>query len=116
MIASIDDVFASKGVVAVVDAGEGYLVESRGFPNDDVVEVAKHFNETWSGLIEVLLPVMDELVQGPWIPGRWWACAGGDRVAIGRQGRFVIVEAASAGPYLLAASGDGIAGDVEIWS
>jgi roadblock/LC7 domain-containing protein len=115
MSAPIDDVFAAPGVVAVVDAGEGYLVESRGFADDDVVEVVKHFTETWSGLVEVLLPVMDELVHGPWIPGRWWACAGGDRVAVGRQGRFLIVEAAQAGPYLLAVSGDGTAANRQIW-
>jgi hypothetical protein len=113
--ATIDEVFAQPGVAAVVDAAGGRVVEARGLADDDVLEVVHHFNGTWSDLLDALLPVLADALAEPWTPGRWWACGGGDRVAVSRDGRTVAVAAAHGAPFLLAAAGDGTVGGVAVW-
>ncbi|MEW6477015.1 MAG: hypothetical protein AB1679_32565 [Actinomycetota bacterium] len=112
---SIDAVAELPGVVTVLDVEGGRVVDHRGVADPDNLEIVLHFTGTWDELLEALLPVLGDALGGEWTPGRWWACAGGDHVALGRDGRALLVEAARAGPYLAALAGGGTAEGTRIW-
>ena len=113
--ASIDDVHKVAGVVTVLDIDGGRVVDHRGVADPDSLEIVLHFTGTWWELLGALLPVLGDALGGGWTPGRWWACAGGDHVALGRDDRAVLVEAAAAGPWLAALAGDGTVDGTRVW-
>jgi roadblock/LC7 domain-containing protein len=111
----IDTVAKLPGVVTVLDVEGGRVVEHRGVADPDNLEIVLHFTGTWDELLEALLPVLGDALDRGWTPGRWWACAGGDHVALGRDGRALLVEADHAAAYLAALAGDGTAAGAGIW-
>ncbi|MCA1844975.1 MAG: hypothetical protein LC792_17630 [Actinobacteria bacterium] len=113
--APIDAVFKLPGVLTVLDVENERVVDHRGVADPDNLEIVLHFTGTWWELLETLLPVLGDALGANWTPGRWWACAGGDHVALGRDGRALLVEAAAAGPYLRALAGDGVVGGTRVW-
>jgi hypothetical protein len=112
---AIDSVAKLPGVVTVLDVEGGRVVDHRGVADPDNLEIVLHFTGTWEELLEALLPVLADALDSDWTPGRWWACAGGAHVALGRNGRALLVEADRAGAYLAALAGDGTADGVRIW-
>ena len=112
---SVDAVAKLPGVVTVLDVEEGRVVDHRGVADPDNLEIVLHFTGTWDELLSALLPVLGDALETTWTPGRWWACAGGDHVALGRDGRALLVETAAAGGYLAALAGDGTAEGTRIW-
>ena len=113
--ASIDDVHKLPGVVTVLDVDGGRVADHRGVDDPDNLEIVLHFTGTWWELLDALLPVLGDALRAGWTPGRWWACAGGDHVALGRDGRALLVEAGAAGPYVAAVAGEGAVEGVRIW-
>lgn len=113
--ANIDAVAKLGGVVTVLDVEGGRVVDHRGVADPDNLEIVLHFTGTWDELLSALLPVLGDALDHDWTPGRWWACAGGDHVALGRDGRALLVEAGTAGPFLAALAGDGTAEGTRIW-
>ncbi len=113
--AVVEAVAALAGVVAVVDVEEDRVVGHSGVDDDDTREVVAHFTETWWELLNALLPVLGDATHLAWTPGRWWGCAGGDHVALGRAGRAVIVEEGVAGPFLAAVAGAGQVDGTQVW-
>ena len=112
---NIDAVAKLPGVVTVLDVENGRVVDHRGVTDPDNLEIVLHFTGTWNELLDALLPVLGDALDRGWTPGRWWACAGGDHVALGRDGRALLVEAATAAVYLAALAGDGTAEGTRIW-
>src|SRR5258708_34813454 len=104
---SIDVVHKLPGVVTVLDVEDDRVVDHRGVSDPDNLEIVLHFTGTWWELLDALLPVLGDALDTTWTPGRWWACAGGDHVALGRDGRALLVEAGSSAPYLAALAADG---------
>ncbi len=113
--AAVAAVAALPGVVAVVDVEEDRVVGHHGVDDDDQREVVAHFTSTWWELLNALLPVLGDAMDKVWTPGRWWGCAGGDHVALGRAGRAVIVESQAAGRFLPAVAGDGDVDGTQVW-
>lgn len=113
--AAIDAVAGLPGVVTVLDVEDGRVVDHRGLADPDNLEIVLHFAGTWDELLSALLPVLGDALGSDWTPGRWWACAGGDHVALGRDGRALLVETGAAGPLLAALAGDGHALGARIW-
>jgi hypothetical protein len=113
--ASIDDVAKLPGVATVLDVENDRVVDHRGVTDPDNLEIVLHFTGTWWEILGALLPVLGDALDAPWTPGRWWACAGGDHVAAGRDGRALLVTSATAGPFLAALAGDGNLGATQIW-
>ena len=103
------------GVVTVLDVEDGRVVDHRGVADPDNLEIVLHFTGTWEELLGALLPVLGDALESGWTPGRWWACSGGDHVALGRDGRALLVEAGVAAPFLAALAGDGTAAGSRIW-
>jgi roadblock/LC7 domain-containing protein len=115
MRATLQEVAALPDVLAVIDAtDDGRLAGAVGVGDDDVLEVVHHFTGTWDHLTHALLPVLAEATNDPWVPAAWWACAGGERVAIGRDGRMVVAMPPAA-RLLDAASGSGVVAGVAVW-
>jgi len=112
---SIDAVHKLPGVVTVLDVEDDRVVDHRGVADPDNLEIVLHFTGTWWELLGALLPVLGDALARPWTPGRWWACAGGDHVALGRDGRALLVEVAAADPYLSALAGDGAVDGTQVW-
>jgi hypothetical protein len=112
---SIDVVHKLVGVVTVLDVDGDRVVDHRGVADPDNLEIVLHFTGTWWELLGALLPVLGDALDSPWTPGRWWACAGGDHVALGRDGRALLVEASSTAPYLAALAGDGTVDGTQVW-
>jgi hypothetical protein len=112
---SIDAVAGLPGVVTVLDVEGGRVVEHRGVADPDNLEIVLHFTGTWDELLAALLPVLGDALRSQWTPGRWWACAGGDHVALGRDGRALLVQEAGAAAYLAALAGDGAIEGTRIW-
>ena len=112
---SIDVVAKGPGVTTVLDVENDRVVDHRGVADRDNLEIVLHFAGTWWELLGALLPVLGDALGGGWTPGRWWACAGGDFVALGRDDRAVLVEAPGAGPFLAALAGDGVVDGVQVW-
>jgi hypothetical protein len=112
---SIDAVVELPGVVTVLDVEDGRVVDPRGVADPDNLEIVLHFTGTWDELLSALLPVLGDALQSGWTPGRWWACAGGDYVALGRDGRALLVRAGAADTYLAALAGDGTAQGTRVW-
>jgi hypothetical protein len=112
---SIDAVGKLLGVVTVLDVENDRVVDHRGVADPDNLEIVLHFAGTWWELLGALLPVLGDALDTGWTPGRWWACAGGDHVALGRDGRALLVEAAAATPYLSALAGDGTVQGAHVW-
>lgn len=112
---SIDAVHQLVGVVTVLDVENDRVVDHRGVSDPDNLEIVLHFAGTWQELLEALLPVLGDALDTSWTPGRWWACAGGDHVALGRDGRALLVAAGAAGPYLSALAGDGTVEGTQVW-
>ncbi|HET9769475.1 MAG TPA: hypothetical protein VFS16_01200 [Acidimicrobiia bacterium] len=113
--ASIDDVADLPGVATVLDVENDRVVDHRGVADPDNLEIVLHFTGTWWEILGALLPVLGDALDADWTPGRWWACAGGDHVAAGRDGRAVLVAAAAAAPFLGALAGDGTVGGTQVW-
>ena len=113
--ASIDDVHKLAGVVTVLDVDGGRVTDHRGVEDPDNLEIVLHFTGTWWELLGALLPVLGDALRGDWTPGHWWACAGGDHVALGRDDRALLVEAGTATPFLSAVAGDGTVAGVQVW-
>jgi hypothetical protein len=113
--APIDEVYELPGVVTVLDVDAGRVAGHRGVDDPDNLEIVLHFAGTWWELLGALLPVLGDALRAAWTPGRWWACAGGDHVALGRHDRAVLVEAGAAGPWLAALAGDGTLDGVRVW-
>lgn len=113
--AAIDEVVKLPGVATVLDVENDRVVDHRGVADPDNLEIVLHFTGTWWELLGALLPVLQDALGSRWTPGRWWACAGGDHVAVGRDGRALLVEAAAAGPFLAAVAGDGAVGGASVW-
>jgi hypothetical protein len=114
--ASIDDVHKLSGVVTVLDVEDGRVADHRGVDDPDNLEIVLHFTGTWWELLGALLPVLGDALATTWTPGRWWACAGGDHVALGRDDRAVLVETgAAAGAFLAAVAGDGLVEGTRVW-
>ena len=113
--ASIDDVHKLAGVVTVLDVDCGRVADHRGVEDPDNLEIVLHFTGTWWELLGALLPVLGDALDTSWTPGRWWACAGGDHVALGRDGRALLVAVGAAGPYLSALAGDGTVEGTQVW-
>lgn len=111
----IDGVFALPGVVTVLDAENERVVDHRGLEAADTLEVLAHFTGTWWELLNALLPVLSDALGESWTPGRWWACAGGERIAVGRFGRAVVATRDAAGPFLAAVTGDGHVEGTRVW-
>jgi len=111
----IDAVFKLPGVVTVLDVENERVVDHRGVADPDNLEIVLHFTGTWQELLEALLPVLGDALDAAWTPGRWWACAGGGHVALGRDGRALLVQADTAGPYLGALAGDGVVDGTRVW-
>ena len=112
---SIDAVHKLVGVVTVLDVENDRVVDHRGVSDPDNLEIVLHFAGTWQELLEALLPVLGDALDTSWTPGRWWACAGGDHVALGRDGRALLVAVGAAGPYLSALAGDGTVEGTQVW-
>lgn len=112
---SVDAVQKLPGVVTVLDVEDGRVVDHRGVADPDNLEIVLHFTGTWWELLGALLPVLGDALGDVWTPGRWWACAGGDHVALGRDGRALLVEAGAAGPCLAALAGDGTVEGIRVW-
>lgn len=112
--APIDEVFEQPGVVAVLDVEDDRVVAQRGI-EEDPLEIVLHFTGTWTELLAALLPVLGDALEAPWTPGRWWACAGGDHAALGRDGRALLVHSDQVGPFLAALCDNGTVGDVRVW-
>ncbi|MGH9003585.1 MAG: hypothetical protein ACRDYV_10690, partial [Acidimicrobiia bacterium] len=113
--AAVQAVAALPGVVAVVDVEADRVVGHHGVDDDDTREVVAHFTETWWELLNALLPVLGDAMGLGWTPGRWWGCAGGDYVALGRAGRGIIVEQKVSGPFLTAVAGAGEVEGTQVW-
>ena len=111
----IDAVAGLPGVLTVLDVEDGRVVDHRGVTDPDNLEIVLHFTGTWDELLSALLPVLGDALGRGWTPGHWWACAGGDHVALGRDGRALLVEIGVAGPFLAAMAGDGHALGTRIW-
>lgn len=111
----IEAVHKLPGVVTVLDVEGDRVVDHRGVADPDNLEIVLHFTGTWWELLGALLPVLGDALGSGWTPGRWWACAGGDHVALGREGRALLVEAAAADPYLAALAGDGSVEGAKVW-
>jgi hypothetical protein len=112
---SIEAVWELPGVVIVLDVEHDRVVDHRGVADPDNLEIVLHFAGTWWELLGALLPVLGDALDCPWTPGHWWACAGGDQVALGRDGRALLIEAAAAGPYLFALAADGTVEGTKVW-
>ena len=112
---STDAVAKLGGVVTVLDVVDGRVVDHRGVADPDNLEIVLHFSGTWDELLSALLPVLGDALDDDWTPGRWWACAGGDHVALGRDGRALLIRAGVAGTFLAALAGDGTALGTRIW-
>lgn len=112
---SIDAVWKLPGAVTVLDVEDDRVVDHRGIADPDNLEIVLHFTGTWRELLVALLPVLGDALGSTWTPGRWWACAGGDHVALGRDGRALLIEAGAAGPYLSAVAGDGTVEGIRVW-
>ena len=112
---NIDVVHKLPGVVTVLDVENDRVVDHRGVADPDNLEIVLHFAGTWWELLGALLPVLGDALHAGWTPGRWWACAGGDHVALGRDGRALLVQAAAAAPYLTALAGDGTVEGTQVW-
>ena len=112
---SIDAVSKLPGVVTVLDVENDRVVDHRGVADPDNLEIVLHFTGTWWELLDALLPVLGDALDTGWTPGRWWACAGGDHVAIGRDGRPLLVESGAAAPYMAALTGDGMVEGSRVW-
>ena len=112
---SIDVVHKLPGVVTTLDVEDDRVVDHRGVADPDNLEIVLHFTGTWWELLGALLPVLGDALETSWTPGRWWACAGGDHVALGRDGRALLVEVAAAGPFLAALAGDGTVDGTRVW-
>jgi hypothetical protein len=112
---SIDVVYKLPGVVTVLDVEDDRVVDHRGVSDPDNLEIVLHFTGTWWELLDALLPVLGDALDSTWTPGRWWACAGGHPVALGRDGRALLVEAPAAAPYLAALAGDGTVEGSPVW-
>jgi roadblock/LC7 domain-containing protein len=102
------------GVRAVLEVEDDRVVAAEGL-DSDTTEVVAHFAETWTKLGDALLPAMDETLGEAWVPGRWWAYAGGGGVALQRDGRCVLVDAKVSGPFLAALDGDGVVDGIRVW-
>ena len=113
--AGIDSVHRLPGVATVLDVEDDRVADHRGVPDGDNLEIVLHFAGTWWELLGALLPVLGDALGTAWTPGRWWACAGGEHVALGREGRALLVDAASASRYLPALAGDGVVDGTQIW-
>ena len=113
--ASIDDVHKLPGVVTVLDVDGGRVADHRGVDDPDNLEIVLHFTGTWWELLDALLPVLGDALRAGWTPGRWWACAGGEHVAVGRDDRAVLVEAAFAALFVAAVAGDGTVDGIPVW-
>lgn len=111
----IDAVAGLPGTVTVLDLDGGRVAAHRGVADPDNLEIVLHFAGTWWELLGALLPVLGDALGAGWTPGRWWACAGGDHVAVGRDDRAVLVEEAAVTPFLTALAGDGVVGGVHVW-
>ena len=111
----IDAVGKLTGVVTVLDVEDGRVVDHRGLADPDNLEIVLHFTGTWEELLTALLPVLGDALDCGWTPGRWWACAGGDHVALGRGGRALLVESTAAPAYLAALAGDGTVEGTRVW-
>jgi hypothetical protein len=112
---SIDAVHQLPGVITVLDVENGRVVGHRGVSDPDNLEIILHFAGTWWELLGALLPVLGDAFDATWTPGRWWACAGGDHVALGRDGRALFVEAGATGDFLVAVAGDGTVDGTRVW-
>lgn len=112
---TIDAVAKLPGVVTVLDVENDRVIDHRGVDDPDNLEIVLHFTGTWWELLEALLPVLGDALDRNWTPGRWWACAGGAHVALGRDGRALLVEAPATAPYLIALVGDGTVEGTQIW-
>jgi roadblock/LC7 domain-containing protein len=112
---AIDTVHQLPGVVTVLDVEDDRVVDHRGVLDGDNLEIVLHFAGTWWELLGALLPVLSDALHTSWTPGHWWACAGGDYLALGRDGRAVLVESAAAERYLAALAGDGRLDGTRIW-
>jgi hypothetical protein len=113
--ASIDEVAKLPGVTTVLDVENDRVVDHRGVADPDNLEIVLHFTGTWWEILGALLPVLGDALDGDWTPGRWWACAGGDHVAVGRDGRALLVESRAAESFLAALAGDGTVGGFRVW-
>ena len=113
--APIDAVHKLAGVATVLDVEGGRVADHRGVDDPDNLEIVLHFAGTWWELLGALLPVLGDALGAGWTPGRWWACAGGEHVAVGRDDRAVLVEAASAGLFVAAVAGDGTVDGIRVW-
>jgi hypothetical protein len=112
---ALDTVHKLAGVATVLDVEDERVIDHRGVPGEDNLEIVLHFTGTWWELLGALLPVLSDALQTSWTPGRWWACAGGDYVALGRDGRAILVDSNTAGSYLAAVAGDGTVDGTRIW-
>ena len=112
---SIDAVSKMAGVATVLDVENDRVVEHRGVADPDNLEIVLHFAGTWWEILGALLPVLGDALGGDWVPGRWWACAGGAHVAVGRDDRAVLVAESAAPLFLAAVAGDGTVGGVRVW-
>ena len=113
--AGIDAVMALPAVVIVLDIDGDRVTDHRGVVDPDNLEIVLHFAGTWWEILGALLPVLGDALATGWTPGRWWACAGGDHVALGRDRRAVLLQAASAAPWLAALASDGSVGGTQVW-
>jgi hypothetical protein len=112
---SIEAVHELRGVLTVLDVEGDRVIDHRGVADPDNLEIVLHFAGTWWELLGALLPVLSDALDGGWTPGHWWACAGGDRVALGRDGRALLVDAGAAGPYLASLAADGMVEGTKVW-
>ncbi|HLF40462.1 MAG TPA: hypothetical protein VI854_03200 [Acidimicrobiia bacterium] len=103
------------GVTIVLDTDGDRVADVWGDLPDDTLEIVLHFAGTWDELLGALLPVLEDALRESWTPARWWACAGGGHVAVGRSGRAVVVRSGCEGPLLAAVAGDGVAGGMRVW-
>jgi len=111
----IDAVHHLSGVVTVLDVDAGRVADHRGVVDPDNLEIVLHFTGTWWEILGALLPVLGDALGADWVPGLWWACAGGAHVALGRDDRAVLVAESAAPPFLAAVAGDGRVGGVRVW-
>ena len=112
---AIGAVYELPGVVTVLDVEDDRVIDQRGVSDPDNLEIVLHFAGTWAELLGALLPVLGDALGKTWTPGRWWACAGGDHVALGRDGRALLLAGATAAPYLAALVGDGTVEGARVW-
>jgi hypothetical protein len=111
----IDTVHDLPGVMTVLDVDGGRVADHRGVADPDNLEIVLHFTGTWWDILGALLPVLGDALGADWVPGRWWACAGGGHVAVGRDDRAVLLAEAAAPAFLVAVTGDGTVGTVRVW-